>query len=58
MGKWGGVALGYSDESAPINSYRTPRAELGDWCRWIGEKEERFGRRIKRLARQRWGKEA
>ena len=30
-----GVALGYEDTSAPINQYRTPRAELAEFVRYF-----------------------
>jgi nitroreductase len=26
-----GIALGYEDTNAPVNQYRTPRAELGEF---------------------------
>jgi nitroreductase len=29
-----GVALGYPDDSAPINRLITPRAPIGEWVRW------------------------
>jgi nitroreductase len=30
-----GIALGYADETAPINGYRTPREELGVYARFF-----------------------
>ena len=33
---WCGVALGYADERAPINSYRTPRFPVEGFCEFIG----------------------
>lgn len=30
-----GMALGYADESAPVNSYRTPREAVGSFTRWL-----------------------
>ena len=30
------VAVGYGDHSHPANSFRTPRAGLGEFCRFIG----------------------
>ncbi|WP_133512203.1 nitroreductase [Candidatus Thiosymbion oneisti] len=30
-----GIALGYEDTSAPINQYRTPRAELAEFVRYF-----------------------
>ena len=29
------VALGYPDETAPINEFRSPRAELKEFVRWV-----------------------
>jgi nitroreductase len=31
-----GMALGYEDSAAPINQWRSTRAELGDWCEMRG----------------------
>ena len=31
-----GMALGYEDASAPINQWRSSRAEVGDWCEMRG----------------------
>ena len=31
-----GMALGYEDSAAPINQWRSARAELGDWCEMRG----------------------
>ena len=31
-----GMALGYEDSSAPINQWRSSRAEVGDWCEMRG----------------------
>ena len=31
----GGMALGYPDESAPVNSYRTPREEVASFTRFF-----------------------
>lgn len=31
----GGMALGYKDEAHPVNQYRTPRAELEEFCQFI-----------------------
>jgi nitroreductase len=30
------VALGYGDHGHPANSFRSPRAELGEFCRYFG----------------------
>lgn len=30
-----GMALGYADESAPVNAYRTPREPLKSFTRWV-----------------------
>ncbi|MEM9533300.1 MAG: nitroreductase [Pseudomonadota bacterium] len=34
-----GMALGYADEAAPINQWRTRRAELSEWTRFHGFSE-------------------
>ena len=31
----GGMALGYRDEKHPVNQYRTPRAELEEFCQFV-----------------------
>ena len=31
-----GMALGYEDVTAPINQWRSSRAEMGDWCEMRG----------------------
>lgn len=31
-----GMALGYEDSAAPVNQWRSSRAELGDWCEMRG----------------------
>ena len=31
-----GMALGYEDSTAPINQWRSRRAEVGDWCEMRG----------------------
>ena len=31
-----GMALGYEDSSAPINQWRSSRADVGDWCEMRG----------------------
>jgi nitroreductase len=30
-----GMALGYADESAPVNAYRTPREAVASFTRWV-----------------------
>jgi nitroreductase len=30
------VAIGYGDHAHPANSFRSPRAELADFCRFFG----------------------
>jgi nitroreductase len=30
-----GMSLGYADEAAPVNSYRTPREKVDDFARWV-----------------------
>lgn len=34
---WCGVAVGYCDKKAAINGYRTPRADLRDWCKVVAK---------------------
>jgi hypothetical protein len=29
------MSLGYADESAPVNTYRTPREAVESFTRWI-----------------------
>jgi hypothetical protein len=31
-----GLAVGYADESAPVNTLRSPRAPLDEWCTFMG----------------------
>ncbi|MNU09905.1 Nitroreductase family protein [compost metagenome] len=30
-----GMAIGYADEFAPVNAYRTPREEVESFTRWV-----------------------
>lgn len=30
-----GMSLGYADESAPVNTFRTPRVSVGDFTKWL-----------------------
>ena len=30
------VAIGYGDHSHPANSFRSPRADLSEFCRFLG----------------------
>ena len=41
---WCGVALGYADARAPINSYRTPRFAVEDFCEFVSTKAAVGGR--------------
>lgn len=36
----GGMALGYADESAPVNSYRTPREEVESFTRFFSDEDD------------------
>ncbi len=33
---YSGMALGYDDEGAPVNSWRSPRAELKSYASFLG----------------------
>ena len=30
-----GMSLGYADESAPVNTYKTPRETVESFTRWV-----------------------
>jgi len=30
-----GMSLGYADETAPVNTFRTPRVSVGDFTKWL-----------------------
>lgn len=41
-----GLAVGYPDESAPVNAFRPRRAELGDYVRWHEHADRAAGRPV------------